>query len=261
MNCKKVTDYIVSWLSGYVAGCGAKGFVVGISGGVDSALVSALCARTGLPTLCVELPIHQASAQVSRAGEHIQRLMAEFPDNVERAAADLTESYETLLAALPKGNNYELTTANTRARLRMTTLYFYAGLRGALVVGTGNKIEDFGIGFFTKWGDGGVDISPIADLTKSEVFELSAYLGVTSNILGAKPTDGLFGDDRSDEEQIGATYPELEWAMEQTAVGARAEQFEGRQREVMEIYIRRNRANRHKVEPIPTCLIPKDVRN
>ncbi len=253
MNCEAVEKYIVSWLSGYLAGCGAKGFVVGISGGVDSAVVSALCARTGLPTLCVELPIHQAAAQVSRAAEHIENLMAHYP-NVERATVDLTGPYEALLATLPtEGDNFQLTTANTRARLRMTTLYFYAGLRGALVAGTGNKIEDFGIGFYTKWGDGGVDISPIGDLTKTEVFELGAHLGVCESILKAKPTDGLFGDDRSDEEQIGATYPELEWAMEQTNKGMRPEQFDGREREVMDIYVRRNRANRHKMEPIPVC--------
>lgn len=256
-NVEGVVDYIVSWLSGYAAGCGSKGFVVGISGGIDSAVVSALCARTGLPTLCVELPIHQAASQVSRAAEHVENLMREYP-NVERATADLTQPYEALLAKLPaEGNNYELTTANTRSRLRMTTLYFYAGLRGALVAGTGNKVEDFGIGFYTKWGDGGVDISPIGDLTKTEVFELGAYLGVCESILKAKPTDGLFGDDRSDEEQIGATYPELEWAMERYNKGARAEQFEGREREVMEIYIRRHRANRHKMEPIPVCELKK----
>lgn len=255
MDCKAVTEYIVSWLSGYAAGCGSKGFVVGISGGVDSAVVSALCARTGLPTLCVTLPIHQAASQVSRADEHIANLVAEYP-NVECARAELTEPYESLLAALPKeGLNFELTTANTRARLRMTTLYFYAGLRGALVAGTGNKIEDFGIGFYTKWGDGGVDISPIGDLTKTEVFELGAYLGVCDSILSAKPTDGLFGDDRSDEDQIGATYPELEWAMEQYERGAMVEDFEGREREVMSIFVRRNRANRHKMEPIPICKI------
>ena len=256
MNCEKVTAQIVGWLKDYVGRCGSKGFVVGISGGVDSAVVSALCARTGLPTLCVELPIHQAAAQVSRAAEHIDNLMAAHP-NVERATAELTAPYESLLAVLPKevGPLYDLTTANTRARLRMTTLYYFAGLRGALVAGTGNKIEDFGIGFYTKWGDGGVDISPIGDLTKSEVFELGAYLGVCESILRAKPTDGLFGDDRSDEDQIGATYPELEWAMAESEKGAKAEDYEGRQREVFEIYTRRNRANRHKMEPIPVCVV------
>lgn len=260
-NCSKVAEYIVRWLEEYLATCGAKGFVVGISGGVDSALVSTLCAATGKPTLCVELPIHQAPSQVSRAAKHIEWLTERYP-NVERASADLTAPYENLLEVLPRGGTaYELTTANTRARLRMTTLYFFAGLRGALVVGTGNKIEDFGIGFYTKWGDGGVDISPIADLTKTEVFELSRHLGVCSDILDAKPTDGLFGDDRSDEEQIGASYPELEWAMQQSELGAKAEQFEGREREVFDIYTRRNRANKHKMEPIPMCTIPRELKN
>lgn len=260
MNCESVAKHIAAWLADYAVKCGSKGFVVGISGGVDSAVVSALCALTGLPTLCVELPIHQAASQVSRAAEHIDCLMARYP-NVERATAQLTEPYEALLAELPRdGANYELTTANTRARLRMTTLYFYAGLRGALVAGTGNKIEDFGIGFFTKWGDGGVDVSPIGDLTKSEVFELAAHLGVCESILVAKPTDGLFGDDRSDEEQIGATYAELEWAMARSEEGAVADDFEGREREVFEIYSRRNRANRHKMEPIPVCVVPAEVR-
>lgn len=260
MKKQEIVEYIVSWLSGYAAGCGSKGFVVGISGGVDSAVVSSLCALTGLPTLCVELPIHQAASQVSRAAEHIENLMARYP-NVERATADLMGPYEALIGTLPRqGMNYELTTANTRARLRMTTLYFYAGLRGALVAGTGNKIEDFGIGFYTKWGDGGVDISPIADLTKTQVFELGAHLGVCDSILRAKPTDGLFGDDRSDEDQIGATYPELEWAMAEWERGAMASDFEGREREVFEIFVRRNRANRHKMEPIPTCLLPKELK-
>ena len=259
MNYPKVVDHIVGWMADYVAQSHTKGFVVGISGGIDSALVSTLCARTGLPLLCVELPIHQASAQVSRAKEHVKWLQEHF-DNIEVVTADLTDAYEAFIGPLggEDNPNYQLTTANTRSRLRMTALYYYAGLRSALVVGTGNKIEDFGIGFFTKWGDGGVDISPIADLTKTEVFELSAHLGICGSILGAKPTDGLFGDDRSDEDQIGATYPELEWAMEQSEKGAVAEQFEGRQREVFDIYTRRHRANRHKVEPIPTCMIPAE---
>ena len=259
MNNEKVASQIIGWLTDYVGRCGSKGFVVGISGGVDSAVVSALCARTGLPTLCVELPIHQAAAQVSRAAEHIEWLMSRYP-NVERATAELTDPYEALLSVLPReeGPLYDLTTANTRARLRMTTLYYYAGLRGALVAGTGNKIEDFGIGFYTKWGDGGVDISPIGELTKTEVYEVGAYLDVCQSILTAKPTDGLFGDDRSDEDQIGASYPELEWAMAESEKGAVAEDFEGRQRAVFEIYTRRNRANRHKMEPIPVCVVSKE---
>lgn len=256
MNCKKVNNQIVEWLGSYALKCGSKGFVVGISGGIDSALVSTLCAQTSLPVLCVELPIHQAASQVSRAWEHIEWLRGRYP-NVEALTADLTPAYDTLLSGFGPSDSpaYQLTTANTRSRLRMLTLYYYAGLRGALVAGTGNKIEDFGIGFFTKWGDGGVDISPIGDLTKTEVYELAAHLGVCDSILRAAPTDGLFGDDRSDEEQIGATYPELEWAMVQDDRGLTPADFEGREREVMEIYVRRNRANRHKMEPIPICKI------
>lgn len=259
MNYPKVVDHIVGWMADYVAQSHTKGFVVGISGGIDSALVSTLCARTGLPLLCVELPIHQASAQVSRAKEHIKWLQEHF-DNIEVVTADLTDAYEAFIGPLggEDNPNYQLTTANTRSRLRMTALYYYAGLSGLLVVGTGNKIEDFGVGFYTKYGDGGVDISPIADLTKSEVFALSAHLGVCESILSAKPTDGLFGDDRSDEDQIGASYPELERAMAAWEKGAVADDFEGRAREVFEIFLRRNRANRHKMEPIPICPIPAE---
>ena len=147
--------------------------------------------------------------------------------------------------------------ANTRARLRMTTLYYFAGLEGYIVVGTGNKIEDFGVGFFTKYGDGGVDISPIADLMKSEVYKLGEYLHIPKSILKANPSDGLFGDDRSDEDQLKATYDELEWAMLQTEQGKKAEKFRGREREVFEIYTRLNRANQHKMQPIPYCKISK----
>ena len=260
MECQKIVDRIVGWLDDYAAGCGAEGFVVGISGGIDSALCSTLAAMTGRKVLCVTLPIHQAAAQVSRGDEHIAWLKSKFP-NVESATAELTAPYEALLTALPTTDNVarqQLTEANTRSRLRMTVLYYYAGLAGLLVVGTGNKIEDFGVGFYTKYGDGGVDISPIADLTKSEVFSLTAHLGVCGSILEAKPTDGLFGDDRSDEDQIGASYPELERAMAAWERGAVSEDFKGREREVFDIFLRRNRANRHKMEPIPICTIPTE---
>lgn len=260
MDNKKVSEHIVKWLSDYCKSSGTQGFVIGISGGIDSALTSKLAAKTGLPTLCVALPIHQSAAQVLRTEEHIACLKHNFP-NTETLTIDLTETYDTLIKLLPKSDCCEvndLAHANSRSRLRMTTLYHLAGLNGALVVGTGNKIEDFGIGFFTKHGDGGVDINPIAGLTKTEVFELSAYLGVCQSILDAKPTDGLFGDDRSDEQQIGASYPELEWAMELFEKGAKVSDFEGRQREIFEIFVRRNRANQHKIQPIPTCIIPDE---
>ena len=141
----------------------------------------------------------------------------------------------------------------------MTTLYYFAGLEGYIVVGTGNKIEDFGVGFFTKYGDGGVDISPIADLMKSEVYKLGEYLQIPQSILKAKPSDGLFGDNRSDEDQLKASYDELEWAMLQTDQGKKAKDFSGREREVFEIYTRLNRANQHKMQPIPICKIDKSA--
>src|SRR5690606_18716741 len=215
INSEKIVNHIVHWLKTYAENAKVKGFVVGISGGIDSALVSTLCAKTGLPTLCVEMPIHQAASQVSRGLEHIQFLKNTYK-NVTNAIADLTDAFDLMSAALPKVDDLpvlNLTLANTRARLRMTTLYYFAGINNFLVAGTGNKVEDFGVGFFTKYGDGGVDLSPIADLMKSEVRALAAYLGITQNIIKAKPTDGLFGDDRSDEDQLGANYDELEFAM------------------------------------------------
>ena len=149
--------------------------------------------------------------------------------------------------------------ANTRARLRMTTLYYYAGLKGLLVAGTGNKVEDFGVGFYTKYGDGGVDLSPIADLLKSEVYKIGAYLKVPESIMDAAPSDGLFGDARSDEDQIGASYPELEWAMKMDDEGKTESDFSGREKEVFNIYKRYNRNNKHKMIPIPICEIPSNL--
>lgn len=262
MNSKAVAEYIAKWLSDYATKSGAKGFVVGISGGIDSAVTSILAAMTGKPTLCVSLPIHQPANHLSRAEEHIRQMERRFV-NVSSGSADLTAAYDTFVGSFaPEGDpaRVELTNANTRSRLRMTALYYYAGIENLLVTGTGNKIEDFGVGFFTKYGDGGVDISPIGDLTKTEVFALGRYLGVDPAILDALPADGLFDDDRSDEDQIGASYPELERAMEQAARGVTPGMLSGREREVMEIYLRRNRANRHKVEPIPVCLIPFGIR-
>ena len=150
--------------------------------------------------------------------------------------------------------------ANTRARLRMTTLYYFAALNGYLVAGTGNKVEDFGVGFYTKYGDGGVDISPIADLMKSEVYEIAKYFGVNNEIIDAAPTDGLWGDNRTDEDQIGASYDELEWAMKMQDLGKIADDFTGREKEVYKIYIRLNTINQHKMIPIPVCEIPKELK-
>jgi NAD+ synthase len=257
-----INDHIVGWLRDYAANAKAKGFVVGISGGIDSALTSTLCAQTGLPTLCVEMPIHQAESHVSRAREHITWLKGKF-ENVSSVETDLTSTFTHFKEQVPKGATQAITDhteANTRSRLRMITLYYHAGINGFIVAGTGNKVEDFGVGFYTKYGDGGVDVSPIADLTKTEVRILARHLGVTNTILVAKPTDGLFGDDRSDEDQIGATYEELEWAMEKDAKGHESHEFSGREKEVFDIYKRLNTINQHKMQPIPVCEIPLNLK-
>ena len=261
-QAEKINQHIVKWLLDYANNAKVKGFVVGISGGIDSALTSTLCAQTGLPTLCIEIPIHQAESHVNRAYEHIDQLKKRF-SNVFNERADLTPVFETFKNQVPASENeavLNLSLANTRARLRMTTLYYFAGLHGFLVAGTGNKVEDFGVGFFTKYGDGGVDISPIADLVKSEVRLLAEFLKVPESILKAKPTDGLFGDDRSDEDQIGANYDELEWAMSQMEKGKTIEDFNGREAEVFKIYKRLNTINQHKMIPIPICKIPENLK-
>ena len=258
MNTEKVAEYNINWLKEYATNAKVNGFVVGVSGGIDSALTSTLCAKTGLPTLCVEMPIHQAESQVSRAKEHILQLKKRF-NNVTEIKTDLTATFEEFKNAVPTINDaakVDLSLANTRARLRMTSLYYLAGIHGLLVAGTGNKVEDFGVGFYTKYGDGGVDLSPIADLMKSEVYDLAAYLNVPNSIQTAAPTDGLFGDSRTDEDQIGASYDELEWAMKMQEKGKTADEFSDRKKEVLTIYTRLNTINQHKMVPIPVCEIP-----
>ncbi len=262
MQVQKVADFIVNWMRNYAKNAGVNGFVIGVSGGIDSAVTSTLCAKTGFPTLCLEMPIHQAQNQVSRALNHISWLQSNF-DNVSLTQVNLTPVFDSLVSSLPKVENEEerfMALANTRARLRMTSLYYFAGLKGYLVAGTGNKVEDFGVGFYTKYGDGGVDLSPIADLLKSEVYELAKYFGVNKEIIDAPPTDGLWGDDRTDEDQIGATYDELEWAMQQQENNRLLDEFEGRKKEVYELYLKLNKANQHKMNPIPVCEIPKELK-
>jgi NAD+ synthase len=257
MIIENVNLKIVNWLKEYAENAGVNGFVVGISGGVDSAVTSTLCAQTGLKVLCVEMPIHQDSSQVNRGREHIEQLKNRF-ENVSNVEADLTTVFEGFKLEMPVVDDLakvNLALANSRARLRMTTLYYFAGIYGLLVAGTGNKVEDFGVGFYTKYGDGGVDLSPIADLMKSEVYQLGAYLKIPNSILNAAPTDGLFGDSRTDEDQLGASYDELEWAMEESEKGKNSADFEGRQKVVFEIYTRLNRINQHKMLPIPVCVL------
>ena len=261
MQTEKVVKHIVNWLKDYATNAKVNGFVVGVSGGIDSAVTSTLCAQTGLKVLCVEMPIHQAASHVSRAQEHIAQLQKRFP-NVEAIKTDLTPVFEEFKTEVSLDGNQatvDMALANTRARLRMTTLYYHAGLLGLLVAGTGNKVEDFGVGFYTKYGDGGVDLSPIADLLKSEVYKIGGFLKVPDSIMNAAPSDGLFGDTRSDEDQIGASYPELEWAMQMKDEGKTESDLSGRELEVFKIFKRYNTNNLHKMNPIPVCDIPKDL--
>lgn len=260
MQTDKVIDHIVGWLGDYAKESRMRGFVVGVSGGVDSAVVSSLAARTGLKTLLLELPIRQNADQVSRAREHMSALAGRYP-NVQGMRVDLTPTFDTFQRSVVLSDTQPsleaLALANARSRLRMLTLYYYGQLYSLLVTGTGNKVEDFGVGFFTKYGDGGVDISPIADLLKTEVYQLAAALDIAESIQKAVPTDGLWDTERTDEEQMGATYPELEWAM--SVYGRhRQEDFTGRQAEVLAIYDRLNKAMQHKVNPIPICKIPEE---
>ena len=262
MQTAKVVDHIVNWLKDYATNAGMKGFVVGVSGGIDSAVTSTLCALTGMEVLCLEMPIHQSQAQVTRAFNHIHWLRLNH-DNVRLTNVNLTPVFDWFIDVLPDVENEEsrmMSLANTRARLRMTTLYYFAALNKLLVAGTGNKVEDFGVGFFTKYGDGGVDLSPIADLMKSEVYEIGKYVGINQEILDAAPTDGLWGDNRTDEEQIGASYDELEWAMKMQEEGKVNSDFSGREKEVYDIYLRLNTINQHKMVPIPICEIPSALK-
>jgi len=236
-----------------------NGFVVGVSGGIDSAVTSKLCALTGMKTLCLEMPIHQSSDQVSRARKHIDSLEIEH-DNVSSKEIELTNIFDSFVDSLPTPNDRELhefSLVNARARMRMTTLYYFAGLHKLLVAGTGNKVEDFGVGFYTKYGDGGVDLSPIADLNKTEVYKIGSFLSIIPEIMDAPPTDGLWGDNRTDEDQIGASYPELEWAMEYEGS---EENLSEREKEVLAIYRKLHKQNQHKMLPIPVCQIPEHLK-
>jgi NAD+ synthase len=254
---QEVAHYISSWLKNYALNAKMGGFTVGISGGIDSALTSSLCALTGLDVLCLNMPIHQRQEEFDLADAHIKDLKRRFP-NVRSLTIDLSQTFETFKATIPElAAQHHLSMANTRSRLRMVTLYAMGQANNLLVAGTGNKVEDFGIGFYTKYGDGGVDLSPIADLNKSEVTELADFLDVIKEIVDAAPTDGLWGDGRTDEDQIGAKYPELEWAMD---FNGDEDALPSRQKEVLKIYRRFNTLNQHKMLPIPICKIPEQFK-
>ena len=255
MKSSLVIEHIVKWILNYSKQSNTDGFVIGISGGIDSAVTSTLAAKTGLKILCLEMPIYQEKKQVNRAKKHIKWLTKNF-NNVSSLEFELTEVFKKFKSKLNDECN-ELALANTRSRLRMTTLYYFAQHFNLLVLGTGNKVEDFGIGFFTKYGDGGVDLSPIADLLKSEVKELAKHMQIHSNIIDAPPTDGLWDNNRTDEEQIGASYNELEWAMN---FKGNSKSLSKRQKKVLEIFKTFNVKNQHKMNPIPVCAIPKKFK-
>jgi len=259
MQAAMVVEYIVGWLTQYCDRAGLKGFVVGVSGGIDSAVTSTLCARTGKTTLLLNMPIYQAPGQVDLARAHIQWARQHF-SNTEGIHLDLTPAFQAFEQTLPATIQDGLTMANTRSRLRMVTLYAHATHHRLLVTGTGNKVEDFGVGFYTKYGDGGVDLAPIADLMKSEVYALGRELGIIGGIMQAPPTDGLWEDNRTDEGQIGASYPELEWAMRFTEEDGDESALAQRQKDVLSIFRRFNQANRHKMAPIPVCHIPAALK-
>ena len=242
----RIKDYeklkfdIDRWLKDYYYFHSIKAFVVGVSGGIDSAVVSTLCAETGLPTYVLTMPLHSKDDNTELSELHAYGMVEKYA-NVTLVNVDLSETYDKMMFWIDDtftGN--ELANANTKSRLRMVTLYQVAGSVGGIVVGTGNKVEDYGIGFYTKYGDGGVDIAPIADLYKTEVWELGKYLGVDERIIDAEPTDGLWDDDRKDEDQIGASYEQLEEAMEY------------RRGPALDILDEFYNKNKHKMEPIPT---------
>ena len=207
------------------------------------------------------MPIMQNKNEVNRASSHIKWLQKKF-NNVIHKSVDLNDVFNSFKNTVEQNNdkNNFLSLANSRSRLRMTTLYYFAGINRCLVAGTGNKVEDFGIGFYTKYGDGGVDISPIADLNKTDVFEISKILGVLDEIIKAKPTDGLWDDGRTDEDQIGATYKELEWAMQQKDLNKKLIDFKGREKEVFQILQKFNKQNLHKMNPIPIYKVPQILK-
>jgi len=244
MSPSEKVNFISNWIKDYVNNMPSKAqsLVIGISGGIDSSVSSTLSAMTGLKTIVLTMPIKQKSQQNDLSLKHQDWLINKFK-NVEAHTIKLDELFSSFSSSLSKFNN-EHGMANSRARLRMTTLYQVAAANNGIVVGTGNKVEDFGVGFYTKYGDGGVDISPIADCNKTEVWELGKELGVLKEIIEAAPTDGLWDDGRTDEGQLGLKYHELEEAMNNPNSANRAK------------YETIRKQNLHKMEPIPVCKIP-----
>ena len=246
MNSKDKIEYIVNWIKNYAKTIKSQPvtLVIGVSGGVDSALTSTLCAHTGLKTIAISMPIKQNSSQHDLSLRHLDYLKKNF-DNVDCKIIELDNIFKTFENAMQDFDS-ELAFANSRSRLRMVTLYQVAQSNNGIVVGTGNKVEDFGVGFYTKYGDGGVDISPIADCTKSEVWDLATEIGVIKDIIDAAPTDGLWDDSRNDENQLGLSYKQLEEAME------------NKNSKYYDKYEEIRGPNLHKMKPIPICEFPRD---
>ena len=244
MKSSEKTKFISNWIKSYVDQMPnkAESLVIGISGGIDSSVSSTLSAMTGIKTIVLTMPIRQKENQHDLSLKHQEWLLKNFED-VEAHTVNLDQLFETFSSTLNKFDN-EHGFANSRARLRMTTLYQVAAANKGIVVGTGNKVEDFGVGFYTKYGDGGVDISPIADCNKTEIWELGKELGILKEIIDASPTDGLWDDGRTDEGQLGFKYQDLEDAMKNPNSPHRKE------------YEKIRKKNLHKMEPIPVCKIP-----
>ena len=245
MEVSKKVVFIKDWILNYINSMPkqATSLVIGISGGIDSSVASTLCAMTGTKTIVLTMPIKQISSQHDLSLRHEKWLKKKFK-NIESHTIELDEVFKSFRSKL-SGFDSEHGLANSRARIRMTTLYQVAAANNGIVVGTGNKVEDFGVGFYTKYGDGGVDISPIADCTKTEVWELGKELGILEEIIQAQPTDGLWDDGRTDVGQLGLTYQELEEAMNNSNSPHRSK------------YLEQRKLNLHKMQPIPVCKIPK----
>ncbi len=259
---KEVAQRTSDWIKQYASRAKVESLVVGISGGIDSAVVSTLCCMTGINTYLVSMPIKQNKEHLKRAHDHTFDLVKLFP-NAKSIEIDLTEHFNLFEKSLL---STEISLANTRSRLRMTMLYQVASNCMGIVVGTGNKVEDFGVGFFTKYGDGGVDISPIGDFTKTEVRALAKELNIIQTIQDAKPSDGLWDTEgKDDEDQLGATYEELEIAMKYVETNpfftpVEFDSLNTRDKEVLSIYLKRHRANLHKMNPIPVFTLPEHLK-
>jgi NAD+ synthase len=262
MTPKQRINTIVKWIRVYARSAKIDTLVVGISGGIDSAVVSTLCAMTGLNVHAVSMPICQSKATHSLSMAHGAWLLEKFPNTVLHKNIDLTAAFKQFEKATADGVYNELAYANSRARLRMMTLYQIAQSMKGIVVGTGNRVEDFGVGFFTKYGDGGVDISPIGDCLKTQVWDMGRELGVAPEIIDAAPTDGLWADGRTDEDQIGMTYPDLERMMaldflkRAKAVDSDmpgSTKLSADDRKKLTRYQKLRARNMHKMQPIPVC--------